>query len=125
MYYRILADLVVVLHFLFIIFVVTGGYMSLYRGWLVLFHIPALIWGGYIEFSGTICPLTPIEKHLNRLADHEGYTGGCMQQYLLPLIYPAGLTGEIQVFLGMLVVIFNALAYFLLLRRRGAGRVKG
>jgi hypothetical protein len=124
MHYRILADLVVISHFMFIVFVVTGGYMVLYRGGLVIFHLPALIWGSYIEFSGTICPLTPLEKNLDRLADHAGYTGGFIHNTLVPIIYPIGLTREIQVILGMSVIFVNAFAYFLLLRRIWAEKAK-
>ncbi len=117
MLYRILADLVVLLHLMFILFVIAGGFLALRRGRLVLLHLPAVLWGVYIEFSGKICPLTPLENHFSRLAGRQGYSAGFIDHYLLPIIYPAGLTGEIQIFLGFFVLAVNLGVYFFLLRR--------
>lgn len=117
MYYRILSDLVVVLHLLFIVFVVAGGFLALRRPWLALLHLPAATWGAYIEFSGTYCPLTPLENHFNRLAGEEGYTGGFIEHYLIPIIYPTGLTAEVQIFLGLFVIVINLAVYAIVLRR--------
>ncbi|MBU1564992.1 MAG: DUF2784 domain-containing protein [Proteobacteria bacterium] len=117
MLYRILADLVVLLHLLFILFVIAGGFLGLHRGWLVLLHLPAVLWGVYIEFSGKICPLTPLENHFSQLAGRQGYSSGFIERYLLPIIYPAGLTGDIQLFLGFFVLVVNLGVYFLLIRR--------
>lgn len=117
MFYRILADLVVLLHLLFIVFVIVGGLLALYRGRMVLLHLPAVLWGVYIEFSGNICPLTPLENHFSRLAGGQGYSAGFIDHYLLPIIYPAGLTHEIQIFLGVCVLAVNLFVYFFLLRR--------
>jgi Protein of Unknown function (DUF2784) len=117
MFYRIFADLVVLLHLLFILFVIVGGLLVLYRGRLVLLHLPAVFWGVYIEFSGNICPLTPLENHFIRLAGRQGYSSGFIDHYLLPIIYPVGLTDEIQIFLGIFVITVNIVVYSILLRR--------
>ncbi len=117
MLYRILADLVVLLHLLFIIFVVAGGSLALWRTWLALLHLPAAAWGVFVEFSGRICPLTPLENHFNRLAGKEGYTTGFIEHYLTPIIYPAGLTHEVQIGLGLFVIAINLILYAFVLRR--------
>jgi hypothetical protein len=117
MFYRIPADLIVLLHLLFIVFVVAGGFLVLRWTWVALLHLPAVIWGAYIEFSGTICPLTPLENHFRHLAREKGYSSGFIEHNLIPLIYPAGLTHDIQVFLGLLVITINLISYaFILLR---------
>jgi ABC-type uncharacterized transport system permease subunit len=82
-----------------------------------MLHLPAVIWGIYIEFSGGICPLTPLETHLRRLAGQKGYSTGFVDHHLLPILYPVGLTREMQFFLGLLVIVVNLTAYSLLLRR--------
>lgn len=121
MLHRVLADLVVLAHLFFIIFVVTGGFAAYFWNWrLILLHLPAVVWGIYIEFSGDICPLTPLENHLRHLAGQEGYSAGFIEHYLVPIIYPIGLTREIQVVLGLFVFVVNLVAYALLLKRSGA-----
>lgn len=115
--YRLASDLVVVLHLLFILFVTAGGLLVLRWPRLALLHLPAVVWGAVIEFTGSICPLTPLENHFSRLAGRQGYGGGFIEHYLLPIIYPDGLTREIQIGLGLLVVAVNAGAYLLLIRR--------
>ncbi len=117
MIYRILADTVVLLHFLFILFVVAGGLLVLRRRWLALLHLPAVVWGVYIEFSGDLCPLTPLENTFNRLAGRQGYASGFIQHYLIPVIYPAGLTHQIQLVLGLLAGIVNLVPYVILVCR--------
>jgi hypothetical protein len=117
MLYRILADLVMFLHLLFIIFVVAGGFLALRRAWLALLHLPTVLWAAYIEFTGHICPLTPLENHFRRMAGENGYSGGFIEHYLIPIIYPAGLTYEIQILLGLFVVVVNLMLYLFFLRR--------
>jgi Protein of Unknown function (DUF2784) len=117
MLHRLLADLIVLLHLFFILFVIGGGLLALYRERIVLLHLPAVLWGIYIEFSGNICPLTPLENHYRSLAGREGYPGGFIEHYLPPIIYPSGLTHEIQIFLGLFVLVVNLIVYFFLLRR--------
>ncbi len=118
MLYRLLADLVVVLHALFVAFVVAGGLLVLRRPRLALLHLPAAVWGALIEFSGWICPLTPLEKSLRAAAGQVGYRGGFIEHYLVPVLYPAGLTRGVQLVLGALVIAVNLGVYATLLWRR-------
>jgi hypothetical protein len=107
MTYRIAADLLVLFHFAFILFVVLGGFLVFYRRMFAWLHFPAVIWGVLIEFSGWICPLTPWEQSLRIKAGQAGYSGGFVEHYLVSLIYPEALTPEIQFVLGMLVLMLN------------------
>jgi hypothetical protein len=116
--YRILADLVVGVHALFVVFVVAGGLLALRWPWAAAAHLPAAVWGTLIEFRGWICPLTPLEKSLRASAGQAGYEGGFIDHYLLPVLYPAGLTQQVQVVLGSLVIAVNVVVYGLLARRR-------
>lgn len=118
MHYRLLADLVVVLHLGFMLFVVLGGLCVLRWPRVVWFHLPAALWGAGIEFLGGICPLTPLENHLRRLGGEAGYAGGFVEHYLLPVLYPDGLTREIQLALGIFVVGFNVVVYAICLSTR-------
>jgi hypothetical protein len=117
MEYRMLADGVLLLHLAFILFVTLGGLLVLRRPRLAWVHLPAVLWGVAIEFFGWICPLTPLENTLRRLAGEAGYGGGFIQHYLLPLIYPGALTRELQWGLGFAVLALNAVFYTLLWRR--------
>jgi Protein of Unknown function (DUF2784) len=117
MNYGLLADLVVAIHGLFVVFAVLGGLLALWRPWIALVHIPAALWGAYVEFAGQICPLTPLENRFRELGGEAGYTGGFIAHYITPLIYPEGLTREIQFWLGTFVVAINLLAYGLLARK--------
>ena len=117
MAYRILADLVVGLHALFVVFVLVGGLLALRWPWVVFLHLPAAVWGALIEFQGWICPLTPLEKALRAAAGDAGYEGGFIEHYLLPVLYPAGLTREVQLVLGTAVIVLNVGIYALLLKR--------
>lgn len=117
MAYRLLADLVVVLHGAFVGFVVLGGFLAWRWRPLVWAHVPCAIWGALIEFKGWICPLTPLENYLRRRAGLEGYAGGFVEHYVIPALYPAGLTRPAQALLGALVVVVNVVAYGVLWRR--------
>ena len=112
MYYQILADLVAVIHFGFIVFALFGGLLALRWRWMPWLHIPALSWGIGIEFLGWYCPLTPMENSLRQASGDAGYTGGFIEHYLLPIIYPEGLTREIQLLLGLILVVANLVVYF-------------
>lgn len=116
---RLLADAVVVCHLAFIAFVVAGGLLVLVRPWWAALHLPAAAWGAYTEFTGTICPLTPVENALRRSAGAAGYDGGFVEHYLIPLIYPAGLTASTQFWLGLAVIGINAAVYAIAWRYRG------
>lgn len=117
-----LADLVVIVHGLFILFVVAGGLLALRWPRVAWLHLPAAVWGVLIEWSGWICPLTPLENTLRQAAGQAGYSGGFVERYLLPLIYPAGLTPAVQLWLGLVVLVVNAAVYALWWRRRRAAR---
>ncbi|HJT22632.1 MAG TPA: DUF2784 domain-containing protein [Nitrospira sp.] len=122
MWYAGLADLIVVLHFGFVLFVVLGGLLALKRPTLAWWHLPAVVWGAFVEFTGWICPLTPLENRLRALAGQQGYNSDFIAQYLLPLLYPEHLTRDMQVLLGTLVVGVNVVIYGMLWRqwkRRG------
>ena len=118
MSHLLLADLLVVLHLAFVGFVVAGG-LAVWR-WprLAWLHLPAVAWGAGIEWSGAVCPLTPLENRLRLLGGGEAYQGEFVREYLLPLLYPAGLTRAAQVGLGVLVLAVNAAVYGWWLRRR-------
>lgn len=111
MSYGALADLVVALHFGFVLFVVLGGLLVLRWRWVGLVHLPAAVWGAWMEFSGRICPLTPLENEYRRLGGEAGYTGGFIEHYILPVLYPHALTRNIQVALGVVVVALNVGLY--------------
>ena len=117
MIYKLLADLVFLVHLAFVLFVVLGG-IAVWRfpklAWL---HLPAVAWGALIEFAGWICPLTPWEQSLRLLAGEQGYSGGFVEHYLVPILYPAALTRDIQIVLGLLVLLINGIAYALIVRR--------
>ena len=118
MTYRWLADLVLVVHLLFIVFVVAGGFAAVRWPRLAWAHLPCLAWGALIEFAGWICPLTPLENDLRIASGEAGYSGGFIERYLLPIIYPGALNREIQIGLGVSVLALNALAYAWLIARR-------
>ena len=117
---RLLADAVVLLHLLFIAFALAGGALVLWRPRIAWLHLPAVAWAAYVEFTGTICPLTPLENTLRRRAGAAGYDGGFIENYVIPVIYPAGLTPSIQVAIGGLVVAVNVAFYAAAWRRRNA-----
>jgi hypothetical protein len=120
MSYRVLADLVVGAHVLFVVFVVAGGLLTLRWPWVAAVHLPAAVWGALIEFKGWVCPLTPLEKSLRAAAGQAGYQGGFIEHYLLPVLYPTGLTRGVQLVLGSLVVAVNLGVYGLVLWRRAS-----
>lgn len=122
MLYRLSADLVALLHFAFVLFVVLGGLLVLRDRRLAWLHLPAAIWGALIEFGGWICPLTPLENRLRWRAGEAGYSGGFIEHYLLPVLYPDGLTRPVQVGLGLAVVVINLLVYGSLMARRNRSR---
>ena len=118
---RLLANTVVAFHGVFILFVVLGGFLAWRWRWVAAVHIPCALWGILIEYRGGICPLTPLENSLRARAGQQGYTGGFVEHYVLPVIYPKGLTAGVQVALGTLVLTVNLVAYSLLIRRLTRG----
>jgi len=112
MSYRLMADIVVVIHFAFTIFVLLGGILTIWWRKIIWLHIPAAVWGALIEFAGWICPLTPLENRLRAKGGQAGYPGGFVEEYVLPVIYPAGLTRETQIILGIFVITVNLVIYW-------------
>jgi len=116
------ADSLVILHLVFIAFVLLGGLLQLKWRWLIYLHLPAVAWGILIELQGWLCPLTPLEQHFRRLAGETGYSGGFIQHYLLPLIYPAGLTRELQTLFALCVITANLVIYTVIYAKYLRGR---
>jgi hypothetical protein len=117
MSYTIAADLLVVVHLLFILFVAAGGLLTLRWPSLAWVHLPAALWGAFIELGGWICPLTPLEINLRQSAGEAAYSGEFVEHYVLPLVYPSGLTRDIQIGLGIAVLTLNGLIYGTLIAR--------
>jgi hypothetical protein len=111
-----MADLVVLIHSAFVLFVVFGGLMVLRWPRVAFLHLPAAVWGAFIELAGGICPLTPLENWL-RAGSGTGYEGGFVEHYLIPVLYPAGLTRQVQLLLGAFVVAINLTIYALVIAR--------
>jgi hypothetical protein len=118
MAWRLAADAVVLLHLAFVAFAVAGGLLVLRWRWVALLHLPALAWAAFVEFTGRICPLTPLENALRAGGGEAGYQGGFVEHYLLPMLYPAELTRELQFLLGGGLLVFNGLVYAAVLWRR-------
>ena len=114
---QLAADLLVVAHFAFICFVLLGGLLILKWPRMVFIHLPAAVWGTLLEFQGWLCPLTPLEQHLRAAAGEAGYSGSFIEHYLLPVIYPANLTPDLKLLLGLAVVTINTAIYGWLLAR--------
>ena len=118
MAYRAAADAILVAHLAFVLFVVFGALLLLRWPRLAWLHIPAVVWAAFIEFSGMICPLTPLEVALRQRAGQAGYGGGFIDHYVVSLLYPEGLTQNTQAMLGTVVVAINAAIYIVAFRRR-------
>jgi hypothetical protein len=111
-----LADLIVLIHFAFVLFVIFGGLLALRWPKVAYVHLPIAVYGALIELVGWICPLTPLEKRLRESAGLQGYQGGFVEHYILPVLYPSGLTRNVQLMLGGLVIMMNLAVYALVLR---------
>jgi hypothetical protein len=121
--YAIAAGLVVLVHFSFVLFVVAGALLGLKWPRATWVHLPAVIWAAYIEFSGGICPLTPLENDLRAKAGLNYYGGDFVARYLFPVLYPEGLTRQAQMMIGLLVVAANIGLYIFVSSRRRRFRV--
>jgi hypothetical protein len=122
--YGALSELLVLIHFLFAVFVAVGGLLVSRSRMFAWAHLPALVWGIYLELSGAICPLTPIEIAWRELGRATGYEPGLIEDFILPVLYPEALTRSVQLALGATLVLFNALVYwrsFRLRKRSGTG----
>ena len=118
MNYALAADIVLVVHGLFIAFVIFGGLLVVWRHRLAWLHLPALAWGALVVSMGWTCPLTPLENHWRTMAGQTPFDGGFIQHYLWPLIYPPGLTREMQVALALCLIAGNVAVYLTVWRRR-------
>jgi hypothetical protein len=112
MMYPLLADLVLIVHLAFVVFVLCGGLLVLKWRWIAWLHLPAAAWGAVVEFTGWICPLTPLENWLRVQGGEAGYEDDFKTRYLLPILYPVDLTQNIQVFLGTVVIVLNVAVYW-------------
>jgi len=117
MFWQLAADLVLVLHALYVVFAVFGAVLALRWRWLIWLHVPAALWAAAVVIAGWLCPLTPLEQELRMLAGQQGYEGGFLEHYLLPLIYPPGLTRTVQFAMGAFVIAVNLILYTLVWRR--------
>jgi asparagine N-glycosylation enzyme membrane subunit Stt3 len=117
MIFRLLADLTLVVHFAFVVFVVLGGLLALRWPRAAFVHVPVAVYGAAIEFIGFICPLTPLEVSLRRRGGQAGFEGGFIEHYITAALYPTGLTREIQLVLGALVIVVNIVIYAVVWRR--------
>jgi hypothetical protein len=118
MRHALAADAVMLIHFCFIAFALLGSFLVLWKRWVVWLHAPALAWGAWIEASGDICPLTPLENHFRELAGQSTYGEGFITHYLGPIIYPTGLTQDTQFLLLGILIAVNLVGYGLVLARR-------
>jgi len=126
MAYRLLADLITVLHFAFVAYVLLGGFLVLRWRRSIWIHGPAALWGAVVEWAGWVCPLTPLENWLRLKGGVRGYEGGFVEHYVVPTLYPEALTPAIQVVLGGLVIVVNLVVYGYALRvRRRRARAPG
>lgn len=118
MIFKVIADLLVVVHFTFIVFVALGGLLVLRWRKITILHLPCVLWGVLVAFKGWICPLTSLENHFLKLAGDAGYSGGFISHYMMPLVYPEGLTRGMQISLGVGVLTVNFCVYLLVLVSR-------
>jgi hypothetical protein len=116
--YSALAALVVFVHLAFVVFATVGGMLALRWPRVAWVHLPAAAWAAYVEFAGQLCPLTPLEQTLRRRAGLEQYSGDFVANYILPVLYPLGLTRDAQLIIGGFVVAINVVAYAFVLRAR-------
>jgi hypothetical protein len=114
----LIADLLVIIHLFFIVFVIFGAILCFFNGKWAWLHIPAVLWGAGIELTGRLCPLTPLENRLRLAAGGPEYDVGYISHYFLPMIYPTGLTRNIQIVLGLSALLFNLLLYTAMLIRK-------
>jgi hypothetical protein len=111
MVFRALADATVAVHLAFVGFVLLGGLLALRRPRVAWLHLPAVSWAAWVEFTGSVCPLTPLENWLREQGGGAAYGSGFVEHYLVPILYPASLSRELQWGLGSVVLVLNALVY--------------
>jgi hypothetical protein len=118
---RTLGELVLGFHFAFIVFALLGGFLVLWKPWIVWLHVPSVIWSAFVNLFSQVCPLTPLENRFRDLAGQAGYEGGFIQHYIAPVVYPSGMSRPVELIASFSVLIWNVLVYTLVvsLRRRG------
>ena len=109
--YELFANLTLIAHLIFILFVIFGGLLFFIFSKVVYIHLPALLWGIYIELNNSVCPLTYLENWFLIKAELATYSNGFINNYLYPIIYPEGLTNNIQIYLGITLIVINILIY--------------
>jgi Protein of Unknown function (DUF2784) len=120
--YQLLADLIVLVHVAFVVFSCLGGLLAARWRPLVWIHLPAVIWAALVEVLGWVCPLTPLENWLRRKGGQAGYPSDFIAHYVLPILYPEGLTRKVQIALGAFVILINLTIYIWILRTKRAKR---
>ena len=118
MLYALLADFVLIVHLAFVAFVALGGVVVMRWPRLAVGHVPAAAWGVLVEFTGSTCPLTPLEVAWRQRGGEAGYAGGFIEHYVTAIVYPAGLTRGLQIALGCVALGVNAAVYCVLIARR-------
>jgi len=109
--YEIAANLTLIVHFIFVLFVVFGALLFFVTTKIVFIHIPAFIWGSYIELTHSICPLTYLENWLLHKANLTTYSEGFIKNYLVPIVYPTSVSKDLQIYLGISLIIINMIFY--------------
>ena len=115
--YELAADLTLIVHFAFIIFVVFGALLFFVSTKIIYVHVPALIWGIYIELTHSVCPLTYLENWFLQKANLTTYSEGFIQNYLVPVVYPMNLTDDLQTYLAIVLIVANMLMYGLIISK--------
>ena len=122
---RTLGDLVLAFHSAFIVFAVLGGFVALWKPWIAWLHLPSVLWSGYVNLFGQVCPLTPLENGFRRLAGQAGYEGGFVQHYVAPLVYPGVMPERWGLVSGLSVVVWNVFLYTLVVIRWRSDPLRG
>ena len=112
--YELAADLTLIIHFAFILFVIFGALLFFITTKIIFIHIPAFIWGSYIELTNSICPLTYLENWFLHKANLTTYSEGFIQNYLVQIVYPVSLTKDLQIYIGIALIVINIVIYALI-----------
>jgi len=109
--YELAANLTLIVHFAFILFVIFGALLFFITTKIIFIHIPAFIWGSYIELTNSICPLTYLENWFLNKANLTEYSEGFIQNYIVQIVYPVNLTKDLQIYLGLTLIVINIIIY--------------
>ena len=115
--YEIAADLILIIHFTFVLFDVFGALLIFASIKIIFIHIPAVIWGSYVELTNSICPLTYLENWFLHKTNLTTYSEGFIQNYLVPIVYPINLTKDLQIYLGIALIVLNIIVYVLIINK--------